>query len=140
MNFSRSRNKIERIDAFSLAEVLIVLAIMGILIMLVVPNQTGIASRAKSMEAQQELRMIHNLQYAHHLQYSKYTMDLKEVNYVPHKLLTEGGTALYRITILESTPSSFKARAEAVQDFNGDGKFNIWEIDQEGNPKEVQPD
>src|SRR5689334_5926187 len=78
----RTKNrKPTRLKAFSLAEVLIVLAIMGILIMLVVPNQTGIATRTKSMEAQQELRMVHNLQYAYFLQFSKYSMDLKELNY-----------------------------------------------------------
>lgn len=129
-----------KLKAFSLAEILIVLAIMGILLMLVIPNQSGIATRTKSMEAQQELRMIHNLQYAYFLQYSKYSLDTKEINYIPHKLITEGGTALYRVSILEASPSGFKAKAEAVQDFNGDGKYNIWEIDQEGQPKETQTD
>lgn len=133
-------NKHRKLKAFSLAEILIVLAIMGILLMLVIPNQSGIATRTKSMEAQQELRMIHNLQYAYFLQYSKYSLDGKEINYIPHKLITEGGTALYRITIIEASPSGFKAKAEAVQDFNGDGKYNIWEIDQEGQPKETQVD
>ena len=132
--------KHRKLKAFSLAEILIVLAIMGILLMLVIPNQSGIATRTKSMEAQQELRMIHNLQYAYFLQYSKYSLDSKEINYIPHKLITEGGTALYRISILEASPSGFKAKAEAVQDFNGDGKYNIWEIDQEGQPKETQAD
>ncbi|MNR15290.1 hypothetical protein D3C85_1318160 [compost metagenome] len=132
--------KHKKLKAFSLAEILIVLAIMGILLMLVIPNQSGIATRTKSMEAQQELRMIHNLQYAYFLQYSKYSMDTKELNYIPHKLITENGTALYRISILEASPTGFKAKAEAVQDFNGDGKYNIWEIDQEGQPKETQID
>ncbi|MNJ84247.1 hypothetical protein D3C87_16960 [compost metagenome] len=132
--------KHKKLKAFSLAEILIVLAIMGILLMLVIPNQSGIATRTKSMEAQQELRMIHNLQYAYFLQYSKYSMDTKELNYIPHKLITENGTALYRISILEASPTGFKAKAEAVQDFNGDGKYNIWEIDQEGQPKETQTD
>jgi len=134
------RTQPARLKAFSLAEVLIVLAIMGILIMLVVPNQTGIATRTKAMEAQQELRMIHNLQYAYFLQFSKYSQDLKEINYLPHKLNTEGGTANYRVTLTEASNAGFKGRAEAVVDFNGDGKMNIWEIDQEGQPKEVQPD
>ena len=133
-------NKHRKLKAFSLAEILIVLAIMGILLMLVIPNQSGIATRTKSMEAQQELRMIHNLQYAYFLQYSKYSLDGKEINYIPHKLITEGGTALYRISIVEASPTGFKAKAEAVQDFNGDGKYNIWEIDQEGQPKETQAD
>jgi len=128
------------VDAFSLAEILIVLAIMGILIMLVVPNQAGVASRTKSLEAQQELKMIHNLQYAHFLQFSKYSPDLTAINYVPHKTVTAGGTANYEISIIEASTTSFKAKAEAIVDFNGDGKKNIWEIDQEGVLKEVQPD
>jgi type IV pilus assembly protein PilE len=128
------------VDAFSLAEILIVLAIMGILIMLVVPNQAGVASRTKSLEAQQELKMVHNLEYAYFLQYSKYSSDLVELNYIPHKLLTQGGTALYEVSIMEASPTGFKAKAQAVQDFNGDGQYNIWEIDQEGILKETQPD
>lgn len=129
-----------KLDAFSLAEILIVLAIMGILIMLVVPNQAGVASRTKSLEAQQELKMVHNLQYAYFLQYSKYAPDLTAVNYIPHKLVNAGGTANYEISIIEASTSGFKAKAEAVVDFNGDGKKNIWEIDQEGMLKEVQVD
>lgn len=129
-----------RIDAFSLAEILIVLAIMGILIMLVVPNQAGVASRTKSLEAQQELKMVYNLEYAYFLQYSKYSGDLQTINYIPHKLVTEGGTANYQVSIMESSQGAFKAKAEAVVDFNADGKKNVWEIDHEGNLKEVQPD
>lgn len=128
------------IDAFSLAEILIVLAIMGILIMLVVPNNAGVAARSKSLEAQQELKMVHTLQHAYHLQYSKYSMDLTQLNYIPHKLVTAGGTANYQITVIEANTSGFKAKAEAVVDFNGDGKKNVWEIDQEGVLTEVQPD
>jgi type IV pilus assembly protein PilE len=129
-----------KINAFSLAEVLIVLAIMGILLMLVIPNQTGIATRAKSMEAQQELRMIQTMEQGYFLQYSKYSMDFNELNYIPHKTISESGTALYKVTITEASNNTFKARAEAVQDFNGDGKMNVWEIDHESQPKEVQPD
>lgn len=128
------------INGFSLAEILIVLAIMGILIMLVVPNQAGVASRTKSLEAQQELKMVHNLQYAYFLQFSKYSLDLQSINYLPHKLVNAGGTANYEISIIEGTTASFKAKAEAVVDFNGDGKKNIWEIDQDGVLKEVQID
>jgi type IV pilus assembly protein PilE len=136
----KTRTQPGRIHAFSLAEILIVLAIMGILIMLVVPNQAGVASRTKSLEAQQELKMVHNLQYAYFLQFSKYSNDLGAINYVPHKLVTSGGTANYEISILEASTTGFKAKAEAVVDFNGDGKKNIWEIDQEGVLTEIQPD
>lgn len=137
-----SISKVEKgfINAFSLAEILIVLAIMGILIMLVVPNNAGVATRSKSLEAQQELKMIHTLQEAYRMQYSKYSMDLTQLNYIPHKLVTAGGTANYEITVIEANTTGYKAKAEAVVDFNGDGKKNIWEIDQGGVVKEIQPD
>ena len=128
------------VDAFSLPEILIVLAIIGILIMLVVPNQAGVASRTKSLEAQQELKMVQNLEYAYFLQFSKYTPDLTTINYIPHKTVIAGGTANYEVSILEATPTGFKAKAEAVQDFDGDGTKNIWEIDQDGVLKETQAD
>lgn len=140
MIFSRKHTKSGFVDAFSLAEILIVLAIMGILIMLVVPNQAGVASRTKALEAQQELKMVQTLQYGYFLQYSKYSSDLREIGYIPHQLITENGTALYEISIIEASPNGYKAKAEAVQDFNGDGKRNIWEIDQTGVLKEIQPD
>lgn len=136
----KSNKKADLIDSFSLAEILIVLAIMGILIMLVVPNQAGVASRTKSIEAQQELKMIQNLEYAYFLQYSKYTTELTAINYLPQKLVTNGGTANYQIQIVEATIEGFTAKAEAVVDFNGDGKMNIWQIDQDGILKEIQPD
>jgi type IV pilus assembly protein PilE len=128
------------LDAFSLAEILIVLAVIGILIMLVVPNQTAVASRAKSIEAQSALNNVYTLQYSHFLQYSRYANDLNDIDYVPNKLVTEGGRANYRIEILEASTTGFRAKAEAVVDFNGDGKFNIWEVDETGTVKEVQKD
>jgi type IV pilus assembly protein PilE len=128
------------VDAFSLPEILIVLAIIGILIMLVVPNQAGVASRTKSLEAQQELKMVQNLEYAYFLQFSKYATDLNTINYIPHKTVVAGGTANYDVSIIEATPTGFKAKAEAVQDFDGDGTKNIWEIDQDGILKETQAD
>ena len=67
-------------------------------------------------------------------------MDLNKLNYIPHKLVGENGTANYQISIIEATNSTFKAKAESVTDFDGDGQKNIWEIDQEGVLVEVQPD
>ena len=84
--------------------------------------------------------MIQNLEYAYFLQFSKYTTELQLINYMPQKLVTAGGTANYQIMITEATSSGFKAKAESVVDFNGDGKNNIWEVDQDGNLKEIQPD
>jgi type IV pilus assembly protein PilE len=140
MIFTRKHTQSGFVDAFSLAEILIVLAIMGILIMLVVPNQAGVATRSKSLEAQAELKALHTMQYGYYLQYSKYSSNETEIGYIPHKLITEGGNALYKVSIQEASPTGYKAVATAVQDFDGDGQMNTWEIDQEGIPKEILPD
>ena len=129
-----------KLKAFSLAEILIVLAVIGILIMLVVPNQTAVASRAKSIEAQTALNNVYSLQYAYFLQYSKYSSDIDQIDYLPNKLITEGGRSNYRIEIENASTTGFKAKATAVVDFNGDGKFNTWEVDQTGEVKEIQKD
>lgn len=138
MKYLTNRKKL--VDAFSLMEILFVLVIIGVLISIVTPNSANMVSRAKAIEAQGELKMVHNLQYAYFLQYSKYSNDLAQINYVPHKLVNAGGTANYLISVIEASNTGFKARAESIIDFNGDGKMNIWEIDQNGQLIEIQKD
>ena len=36
--------------------------------------------------------------------------------------------------------TTFKAKAVAVTDFDGDGIFNVWEIDQDQNLKQIVKD
>lgn len=126
--------------AFTLTEILVVLAIIGILILLVLPNQSGVVSQAKSLEAQSHLNQVHALQKNYFHIHSKYSESLEDINYTPAKLIDEGGNANYRIEIVESSHNSFRARATAVTDFDGDGTFNVWEIDQDKNLKEVTKD
>jgi len=46
-------------------------------------------------------------------------------------LVTNNGNANYRIEIVEASTAGFKAIAIAVVDFDGDGNFNTWEINEE---------
>ena len=129
-----------RVTSLNLQETLIVLAIIGILLLLALPNLMPLISKAKSIEAQTQLKALYNSQTTYLYMYSKFTSDMNELDFVPPQTVKENGTANYRYEILTANNVSFKARAEAITDFDGDGIFNVWEIDENGNPKQIIKD
>lgn len=130
----------QRIPAFNLQETLIVLAIIGILLLLALPNLMPLISKAKSLEAQTQLKAIYNAETTYNYMYSKYSVDFNELDFVAPKTVKENGSANYRYEIISAEAGTFKARAEAVTDFDGDGVLNVWEIDENGNPKQIIKD
>ena len=129
-----------KLKAYNLQEVLVVLVIIGILLLLALPNLMPLISKAKSTEAQLQLGHIYNSQMTYRYMYSKYSMDLSEIDFEAPKTVEEGGRANYKYEITSATNNSFKARAEAVTDFDGDGILNVWEIDENGAPKQIIKD
>ncbi len=128
--------------AYTLTEILVVLVIIGILTLLALPNLLPIITKAKSQEAKAQLNHIQLLEQAYFFEHSRYSKDLTEISFSQDKLVTDGsdGRANYRIEIISATNTGFVARATSVVDFNGNGTFNVWEIDQDKNLKEVTPD
>lgn len=129
-----------KLSAFTLTELLVVLVIIGILVLLALPKLMPLISKAKSTEAQLQLGHLHTLEKSYFYMKSKYSNNPEEIGFEQEKLVTDGGSANYRIDITEASATGFKARATAVVDFDGDGKFNIWEIDQDKNLVEVTKD
>jgi type IV pilus assembly protein PilE len=132
----------KRLKAYTLTEILVVLVIIGILVLLALPNLLPLITRAKSLEAKTQLAHVQTLEQSYFYEHSKYSKDLGEIGFLQDKLVTDGndGRANYRIEIVTATNTAFTARATAVVDFNGNGTFNVWEISQDGIPKEVTPD
>jgi type IV pilus assembly protein PilE len=62
--------------------------------------------------------------------HSTYTSDLNELGFEQEKLVKDGGSANYLIEVTLATANGFKAKATAMVDFDGDGVFNVWEIDE----------
>jgi len=129
-----------KIKAYSLIKLLIVLVIIGTITFFAMPNFMGIFNNAKSTEAQQNLKEIHTLQKFHFFSNSSYSSDFNALNFIPLKTTIEGGTENYTYEIIEASKTSFKARATALNDSNGNGTKSTWEIDQEGKLIEVIKD
>lgn len=130
----------KKLDAFTLTELLVVLVIIGILVLLALPDHSAVVSKAKSREAMLQLKQIHSLETTHFYTYSKYSSDLAEIDYVVPKTVKQNGDANYKYEIVSAGASGFTARATAVVDFDQDGVMNVWEIDQNGTPKETVKD
>lgn len=125
-----------------MSEILVVLIIIGILSFLALPYLLSVVTRAKSTEAKLQLEHLQTLEKSYFYEYSKYTTDFDELGFVQEKLVTDGqdARANYRIEITSANNTGFTARATAVVDFNGNGTFNVWEINENKVLKEVTKD
>lgn len=122
---------LKKIPAFNLQELLVVLVIIGILLLLALPQLMPLIAKTKSLEAQTQLKHLYGLQRQHYFLHSKYSEDFSVLGFEPPKTVVENGSANYIYEIRISTPFEFKAIATSITDFDGDGIFNLWEIDQE---------
>ena len=129
-----------KLPAYNLQEMLVVLVIIGILILIAVPSFMGYINRAKSTDALNNLKTIYGFQQSHFFMYNKYSIDFETIDYTPPKTTEEGGQGHYTYQMTEATKNSFKARAIAVFDSDGDGIRSTWEIDEKGVPKEIIKD
>src|SRR6187402_3592914 len=102
------------VKAYSLTEILIVLCIIGILLLMVLPNQTSVIGQAKAIEAQAMLNQVYGLEKSHFYRHSKYSSNLEELGFEPELTVDEGGQAVYKIEIVEASNDSFLARATAT--------------------------
>jgi type IV pilus assembly protein PilE len=134
--------KLYKVKAYTLTEILVVLVIIGILVLLALPNLMPLITKAKTTEAKMQLEHAHQMEKAYFYEHSKYSNNLEEIGFTQEKLTTDGsdGKANYRLEVVSSTATNFVVRATAVVDFDGDGTFNVWEIDQDKNLKETVQD
>lgn len=130
----------KKLKAFTMFELLIAMAIIGILSALAMPKLLPLISKAKGTEAKLQLRHVLMLEKNYFYINSKYCNNLSEIGFEPAKLVTEDGQANFRIDISDASVTNFTAKATAVVDFDGDGQMNVWQITADEKLKEVTPD
>lgn len=125
---------------FSMVELMVVLVIIGILVLLALPRLAPVVTKAKTTEAKLMLKQVYILEKSYKYENDKYSTSLDEIGFEQDSLITDGGRARYRIGVVTADVKGFVAQATAVVDFNGNGRFNVWTVDQTGDIKEKVPD
>ena len=124
----------------TLIELLLVLALIGILLSMAVPKLMPLIGRTKSVEAQMQLKHVLSLEKNYFYINSKYTTNLDDIGFEQSKLVTQDGKANYKIEIVEANNKSFVAKAISVTDFDQDGQLNVWQVNAEEEIKEITKD
>jgi type IV pilus assembly protein PilE len=127
-------------DGFSLTELMIVLVIIGILVLLALPKLMPVVTKAKATEAKLQLKQVHTLEQAYKFEHDRYSTSLSEIGFEQEKLVSQGGQARYKIELVTADDRSYSALATAVVDFNNNGVFNVWAVDESGMIREKVPD
>ncbi|MCC6370237.1 MAG: prepilin-type N-terminal cleavage/methylation domain-containing protein [Bacteroidia bacterium] len=130
----------KKLKGMTLIELLLVLALIGILLSMAVPKLMPLIGRTKSLEAQMQLKHILNLEKNYFYINSKYTDNLDDLGFEQSKLVTEDGKANYKIEISEANNKNFVAKAVSVTDFDQDGQMNVWQVNQDEEIKEITKD
>jgi len=125
-------NTLKSEEGFSLTEILVVIVIIGILVLLALPKFTAVITQAKTTEAKLMLKHVHALQETFYYQHDRYGNKLDEIGFEQKEMITENGDARYRIEIDHAGQNGYRVRAVAVVDFDKDGVYNVWQVDQSG--------
>tara|TARA_R110002020_G_scaffold282702_3_gene498357 strand:+ start:646 stop:1056 length:411 start_codon:yes stop_codon:yes gene_type:complete len=130
----------KKLPAFNLNEMLFTLAIIGILLLLALPRLLPLISKAKSMEAQIQLKYLYNLQTQYFYLNSKYASDFNTLDFEVPLTVKDNGSSNYHYEVIEANQGSFIIRAIAITDFDRDGIMNEWKIDENGSPIQIVKD
>ena len=136
----RCSRRFKRDAGFTLTELMIVLVIVGVLVLLALPKLMPVVTKAKTTEAKLQLKQVYTLEQSYKFERDRYSTTPSEIGFEQAKLVSEGGQARYRVEIISADEKSFTAQAVSVVDFNNNGVFDVWVIDETGVLKEKTPD
>ncbi len=136
----RVRTRLGIQSGFSMTELMVVLVIIGVLTLLALPKLMPLVTKAKTTEAKLMLKQVYTLEKSYKYEHDIYSSSLPEIGFEQAKLIREGGQARYVIEVVSANEKSFTAQATSTVDFNDNGTYNVWVVDESGMIKEKVPD
>ncbi len=121
-----------KLKAFTLTELLIVLAVIGVLVLLALPMLSDVGTEAAMQEAYINLKAVKDKQAGYRAGKFKYCESMEELKFQSPKLEKDGGTARFIYEIASADATTFTAKAISQVDFDGDGQFPEVTINQDG--------
>ena len=119
---------------------MVVLVIVGVLVLLALPKLLPVVTKAKTTEAKLMLKQVYTLEQSYKYEHDRYSSVLAEIGFEQEKLVSAGGQARYIIEITSADEKGFVAQATSTIDFNNNGVFNVWVVDETGGIREKTPD
>ncbi len=113
-------------NGFTLIELMIVVAIIGILAAIAIPNFMNYQCKAKQAEAKSNLGNIRTMEEAYFAENDTYDVDQSKIGFA----LKDAAAAKYTYTITAATATGFTAQAVAKAQTNG--KNDTWTMTQTG--------
>jgi len=129
-------------NALTLIELLIVVVIIGILTALALPRFLSMQAKVKGSEARGMLKAALVLEKAYYSHHGRYSASLDSIGFVQTPLITDlpAGNARFRLTVPVAGATELQIMATSVVDFDGDGRYSTWMIDQSGHLEELVTD
>ncbi len=108
---------------FTLIELMIVVAIIGILASIAIPNFLAYSAKAKQSEAKTNLGGIFTSQIAYRAEFDSYQPSLSQLTWAPV------GSTKYSYEVIGAGTTTFSARASG--NIDNDSTTDVWTINQD---------
>ncbi len=112
-------------QAFTLIELLITIAVMGIIVMVALPQYSKYVAKSRQQDAKAQLMAVRQAQEIYKVQYGGYTTATANLSG------WKSASGRYTFAVTAATATAFSA--SATGNIDSDATNDVWTMDQDGN-------